>query len=162
MLDQLVNHSTTGMLARNDLFAKVAEERKRVIRNIDEYDAITGDVLPRIFAFVDEINSLLADAVKDARLTSFLTQALQMGASAGFYLLGGGQQLTANILPTDAQNQFVTRAHFGAYTQSAIAMLFGSVDEDVFKPLLDGTPGRGIIRTVGRAESATVSSASLR
>ena len=149
MLDGSVHDPTLGLLARNKQFARAASGTGRIIRHIDDYEHATGERLPRVFVFVDEINSLLLDARRDDRLETVLMQALQMGASAGYYILGGAQHLTAQTFGTEGRNQFMTRAHFGAYNQGAIGMLFGKVDHDALRLSLDGTRGRGLIKTVG-------------
>ncbi len=148
MLAELV-HGTDGIRARYQRFEQVGNETGRIIRSLDDYIRVTGEQLPRAVVFIDEMNALLDAARKQQELEGTLKQALQMGAGAGYYLMGGAQRLNAAILGTDGRDQFVTRAHFGAYDPTVISMLFGKVKHDELQPLLDGTAGRGLIATTG-------------
>ncbi len=154
MLAEVVNDPTTGLESRNRVFSKAAHaggRTKHVIASIEDYERVTGEHLERVFIIVDEINALMLEASKDNRLEASLMQLLQMGAGYGFYLLAGAQHLTAATLGTEGKYNFTTRAHFGDYNQNAINMLFGKVDADTLKPHMDGTKGRGLIKTVGNA-----------
>ncbi len=154
MLGEIVNDSQLGIDSRNRIFdqaARVDGKVKHVISNIDDYERVTRQPLERVFIIVDEINALMLEASKDNRLEASLMQLLQMGAGYGFYLLAGAQHLTAATLGTEGKYNFTTRAHFGDYNVSAINMLFGRVDAAALKPYMDGTKGRGVIKTVGSA-----------
>ncbi len=146
MLEELV-HGTDGIRDRYQRFEQAGTKTNRVIRSIDDYCSITGEQLPRAVVFIDEMNALLEAARKQPTLESALKQALQMGAGAGYYLMGGAQRLNAAVLGTDGRDQFVTRAHFGAYDPTVISMLFGKVNHAELQPSLDGTAGRGLIAT---------------
>jgi DNA segregation ATPase FtsK/SpoIIIE-like protein len=101
-----------------------------------------------VFLVVDEMNAVLEAAGKKSNLESSLKQALQTGAGAGVYILGGAQYLTSRLFGREGSRQFVTRAHFGRADAPALRMMFGQSIDDQAKALLTGEPGRGLIRTV--------------
>jgi hypothetical protein len=150
MLQEMV-HGDDGILQRYSLFERVASESGRVIRNLGEYQRVTRSTLRQTFVVVDELNAVIAAAGSDKTLERSLQVALQTGAGAGCYLLSGAQYLDAKTFGRSGSKQFVTRAHFGSYDQTAQRMIFnGAVVEDDQKVLLDGGKGRGLIKVVGQ------------
>jgi DNA segregation ATPase FtsK/SpoIIIE-like protein len=147
LIDDLVN-GHDGILARYDLFGRVAEQHNAVVRNIIDYRKTTGHAPRLVFLVVDELNAVLEAAGKKSNLESSLKQALQTGAGAGVYILGGAQYLTSRLFGREGSRQFVTRAHFGRADAPALRMMFGQSIDDQAKALLTGEPGRGLIRTV--------------
>lgn len=151
MLEEMV-HGDDGILQRYSLFERVASESGRVIRNLGEYHQVTRTTLRQTFVVVDELNAVIAAAGSDKTLERSLQVALQTGAGAGCYILSGAQYLDAKTFGRSGSKQFVTRAHFGAYDQTAQRMIFnGAAVEDEQKNLLDGGKGRGLIKVVGQS-----------
>jgi hypothetical protein len=144
-----------GITDRYALFTATSDETGRVVRNLGEYQTITGERLPLTFLILDELNAVLQACDKDERrdLVRALTSALQMGAGAGVFLLGGAQYLSADVFRREGSKQFVTRAHFGAYDPVVVGMLFGTkkLPDDVVG-LLGERQGRGLIRTANQAQ----------
>ena len=152
MLVQLT-YGNDGIHQRYEQFKKVGEARGRIIRNLNDYAAVTGERPLLTFVVVDELNALLTAANEDERLTNALKIVLQLGAGAGIYVLGGAQYLNARTLGRDASKQFSTRALFGAYDATAAGVMFGATKlPPEHKALLTGQGGRGLIRTVGQSQ----------
>jgi DNA segregation ATPase FtsK/SpoIIIE-like protein len=148
VIDELVN-GEDGILARYDCFGRAADRTGAIVRNLGEYRKATGDTsMGFVFLVVDELNAVLEAADKKSNLESSLKQALQTGAGAGVFILGGAQYLTSRTLGREGSRQFVTRAHFGQADSTALRMMFGATIDDQAKELLTGQPGRGLIRTV--------------
>lgn len=139
-----------GMVrTRYQLFEETARRYERVVENYSAYTSVTGETLPVVICIVDELNAALEAAKRNAPLAEHLRSLLQIGRGAGVLVQGGFQYMRAETFGRDGSKQFVTRAHFGAYDQTAVSMLFGSrVDTNVLQQALDGTPGRGLIKTV--------------
>ncbi|HEX6293416.1 MAG TPA: FtsK/SpoIIIE domain-containing protein [Herpetosiphonaceae bacterium] len=139
-----------GMVrTRYELFEDTSRRYERVVENYSAYASVTGETLPVVICIVDELNAALEASRKNAPLAENLRSLLQIGRGAGVLVQGGFQYMRAENFGRDGSKQFVTRAHFGAYDQTAVAMLFGSkVDHNALQQVIDGTPGRGIIKTV--------------
>lgn len=152
IIEELVN-GKDGILERYDRFGALADERGAIIRNLGDYRRTTGDTLGVTFLVVDELNAVLEAAGPKSSLGSSLKQALQTGAGAGVYILGGAQYLTAHLFGRDGSKQFVTRAHFGREDGHALRMMFGQPINDQARELLTGQPGRGLIRTVQQRQA---------
>jgi DNA segregation ATPase FtsK/SpoIIIE-like protein len=153
IIDEMV-HGADGILERYDLFGHAADERNTIIRNLGDYRRATGDTSMGVtFLVVDELNAVLEAADKKSSLSSSLKQALQTGAGAGVYILGGAQYLTSKVFGREGSKQFVTRAHFGRADGHAIRMMFGQAIDDQARELLTGQPGRGLIRTVQQQQA---------
>jgi DNA segregation ATPase FtsK/SpoIIIE-like protein len=153
IIDEIVN-GADGILERYDLFGRAADERGAIIRSLGDYRKTTGDTSMGVtFLVVDELNAVLEAAGKKSRLSSSLKQALQTGAGAGVFILGGAQYLTAALFGRDGSKQFVTRAHFGREDGHALRMMFGQAIDDQARELLTGQPGRGLIRTVQQQQA---------
>ncbi len=131
-------------------FERVGNETGRVIRNYADFAEATGERPDLAVCIIDELNAVLEGAA--SQLASNLKVLLQIGRGAGFFVQGGFQYMTSHVFGRDGSKQFVTRAHFGAYDQTAVSMLFGKVDHKSLQPMLDGTQGRGLIRVVGQAQ----------
>ncbi len=140
-----------GVHRRYDRFKVEGQQRGRIIRNVGDWRTITGE-LPRLSIVVlDEINAVLEAAKRSDRVAESLKVLLQTGAGAGVYVLGGAQYLSSAVFSRDGSKQFVSRCLFGAYDDTAARMMFGTVDSAV-RSQIDGTPGRGLIRTVSQAQ----------
>ncbi len=140
-----------GVHRRYDRFKHEGQQRGRIIRNVGDWRTITGE-LPRLSIVVlDEINAVLEAAKRSDRVAESLKVLLQTGAGAGVYVLGGAQYLSSAVFSRDGSKQFVSRCLFGAYDDTAARMMFGSVDSAV-RAQIDGTPGRGLIRTVSQSQ----------
>jgi hypothetical protein len=151
MLDAVVN-GPAGILARYSLFAQVGERTGRVIRNLGDYVKVTGERPELTFITIDELNALLELCDSRETLRTALKHTLQLGAGAGYYVLGGAQYLSSTVFRRDGSKQFVTRAHFGPYDKTAVGMMFGGMGVAAqMRELLSGIPGRGLIRTAGQA-----------
>lgn len=151
MLEQIVN-GPDGILDRYSHFEQLGERTGRIVRNIGDYARVTNEQPQLTFVIVDELNAVLEACDKKIKLAGALKQALQTGAGAGVYILGGAQYLSSRIFQRDGSKQFVTRCHFGSYDQVAVKMMFsGKIAEDI-RELVTGQPGRGLIRTVSQAE----------
>ena len=126
----------------------------RIIKNVSDYATVTGTRVPVVVAFLDELNVLLTEAPKDIRqtLADNLKTLVQLGRGAGYNVFGGSQYLTSEILPRETTKQFINRALLGAYDGIAARVLFGSEPDKAIRAYADGTPGRGLIRTVGQAQ----------
>lgn len=133
-------------------FERIGNETGRVVRNYAEYAAVTGEQPDIVVCVIDELNAVLEAATNNAQLAANLKILLQIGRGAGYFVQGGFQYMTSSVFGRDGSKQFVTRAHFGAYDQTAINMLFGKVDHKALQPMIDGTTGRGLIRVVGQAQ----------
>ncbi len=141
-----------GVHRRYDLFKQAGQERGRIIRNIGEWKTITGE-LPRLSIVVlDEINAVLEAAKRSDRVAESLKVLLQTGAGAGVYVLGGAQYLSTAVFSRDGSKQFVSRCLFGAYDDTSARMMFGGNVDTSIRAQIDGTPGRGLIRTVSQAQ----------
>jgi len=136
---------------RQAAFERAGTATGRIIRNYSEYVNATGDRLPVVVCIVDELNAVL-EASAGTELDSNLRTLLQMGRASAVLVHGGFQYMTSNVFGRDGSKQFITRAHFGAYDQTAVKMLFGAVDHKALQPLVTGQAGRGLIRTVGQAQ----------
>jgi|GEM_PF-3310867 len=136
---------------RQATFERAGTATGRIIRNYSEYVGVTGEQLPVIVCIVDELNAVL-EASAGTALDSNLRTLLQMGRASGVLVHGGFQYMTSNVFGRDGSKQFITRAHFGAYDQTAVKMLFGVVDHKALQPLVTGQAGRGLIRTVGQTQ----------
>ncbi len=140
-----------GVHRRYDRFKHEGQQRGRIIRNVGDWRSITGE-LPRLSIVVlDEINAVLEAAKRSDRVAESLKVLLQTGAGAGVYVLGGAQYLSSAVFSRDGSKQFVSRCLFGTYDDTAARMMFGSVDSAV-RSQIDGTPGRGLIRTVSQSQ----------
>lgn len=145
-------HGKDGILQRYSAFEALGTEHNRIVRNMGDYVKVTGE-RPRLrFVIIDEINALLEACSKSTRLAPVLKQVLQTGAGAGVYILGGAQYLSAQVFGRDGSKQFVTRAHFGAYDQNAVKVMFSNQLQLETRELITGQPGRGLIRTVGQSQ----------
>lgn len=151
LIDELV-HGDDGILARYDLFGRVANDHNAVVRNIGDYRKATGHTPGLSFLVIDELNAVLEAVARKSKLQSSLKQALQTGAGAGVFILGGAQYLTSQTFGREGSRQFVTRAHFGRADSTAIRMMFGAGIDDQARALLTGQPGRGLIRTVQQTD----------
>jgi hypothetical protein len=150
LLNEMV-HGPDGVLARQDFFDQEGRRRGRVINNLLAYETVTGATLPRHYIVLDEINALLT-AADDKRLSDELAKLLFTGAGAGYFVLGGAHGLDAKTFDRIGREQFVTRMQFGAFDQSTVNLLFGSMKIDAADvDLLDGRGGRGLIQTVAMA-----------
>ena len=137
---------------RQAAFERAGTTTGRIIRNYSEYVNATGERLPVVVCIVDELNAVL-EASTGTALESNLRTLLQMGRASAVLVHGGFQYMSSNVFGRDGSKQFVTRAHFGAYDQTAVRMLFGAaVDHKALQPLVNGQAGRGLIRTVGQAQ----------
>lgn len=151
MLEELVS-GPDGILARYSRFERLGEQTGRIIRNIGDYARATGEHPQLTFMVLDEINAVLEACDRKDNLAGALKQALQTGAGAGCYILGGAQYLSSTVFRRDGSRQFTTRTHFGSYDQAAIRMMFSRGLDDEARELVTGQPGRGLIKTVQQAE----------
>lgn len=143
-------HGSDGLLARQDLFAREGARLGRVFGNLVAYEAGTGQRLKRHFIAIDELNAVLI-AADDKSLADELAKLLYLGAGAGFFIIGGAHQLDASTFKRAAKEQFSSRMQFGAFDQSTVNLMYGSIriDEPEVQ-LLDGRSGRGLIQLVAQ------------
>lgn len=93
---------------------------KRMCTNLDEYESLTGERLPRLVIFIDETADLIqpkSQAEKD------LKSLAKMGLSRGITLIMGTQRPTADGVSHEAQSQ--TDAMFCTYMKNSTE--YGSV-----------------------------------
>ncbi len=140
-----------GVHRRYDRFKVEGHQRGRIIRNVGDWRTITGELPKLSIVVLDELNAVLEAAKRSDRVAESLKVLLQTGAGAGVYVLGGAQYLSSAVFSRDGSKQFVSRCLFGAYDDTAARMMFGSVDSAV-RSQIDGTPGRGLIRTVSQSQ----------
>ncbi len=140
-----------GVHRRYDRFKHEGQQRGRIIRNVGDWRSITGELPKLSIVVLDEINAVLEAAKRSDRVAESLKVLLQTGAGAGVYVLGGAQYLSSAVFSRDGSKQFVSRCLFGAYDDTAARMMFGSIDSAI-RSQIDGTPGRGLIRTVSQAQ----------
>ncbi|PLS77450.1 MAG: hypothetical protein CYG59_23730 [Chloroflexi bacterium] len=140
-----------GIHRRYDTFKHEGQQRGRIIRNVGDWRTITGELPKLSIVVLDEINAVLEAAKRSDRVAESLKVLLQTGAGAGVYVLGGAQYLSSAVFSRDGSKQFVSRCLFGAYDDTAARMMFGSVDSAI-RSQIDGTPGRGLIRTVSQSQ----------
>lgn len=150
MLEELVT-GRDGVLERYDQFKRLGEQSGRIVRNLGDWCKVTGEKPRLTFVAVDELNAVLEAADRRANLSGALKIALQTGAGAGLFVMGGAQYLGSKVFGRDGSKQFVTRAHFGAWDPVAIRTMFGEKLPEDQRALLTGQAGRGLIRTAGQA-----------
>lgn len=147
LITELV-HGDGGVLARYRLFEEIGQSRNAVCTNVRDYERLTNERPPLVFVVADELNALLELARGGTQFHQALTILLQTGAAAGFYVIAGAQYLSAKVFGRDATQQFVSRAHFGAYDATALRMLFNQAPAALPTTLIP--PGRGYIRVQGQ------------
>lgn len=152
----LIQQSLDQIDFRNQLFETVAQETGRLVSNITQYKQVTGQDLPYILMFLDEVNVLLGDTFPPRlvnQIAGSLRRGLQLGRSAGVFYEAGAQYMTAHLFGRDGSKQFVTRAYFGPWDQAAMSMVFGGrVDREWalrYRTQLTGIPGRGVFAGPG-------------
>lgn len=92
--------------------------KNRAFRTLEQFNAFTGEDLPYIFVFLDEINGLIDKSSPDYSLEAitYLNTLGKRVAKYGVYLIACGQDLRANVMPSAIRNQFISMFQFRAQT----------------------------------------------
>ena len=111
----------TSILRKLEYLVTELEARKRLFRNaecanIDDYNAKTGEALPRLVFGCDEIAELLDTTGKDkyakeriAKIVDYLSTVARQGRAFGIHLILATQRPDANILPGQIKNNIDCR-----------------------------------------------------
>lgn len=139
---------------RNTKFKQAAADRGTVITDWQKYAAKTGEQLPMIVVYLDEMNVLLGDTIQKKtrdKIVATTKRLLQTARSAGVVVNGNAQYMTAALFDREGSKQFTTRTYFGQYDTVALGMIFtGKIPEpQEIAPMLTGDPGRGIMAGAG-------------
>lgn len=140
--------------------AMVAEMRRRNqlmainpnVTKIDEYEAATGEQLPRILIIADEVAEL------DKEQREYLATLARVGRAAGIVLFVATQYPTVDALPNQIQsnvlNRLVLRLSSSSYTSVALRRV--KDDNGTYEPSAISRSGVAVLRRDGGVESLGV------
>lgn len=132
---------------RREMFNAAAEQRQQVIRDLPEYQSITGHHLPVICLVLEEL-VVLSSYIDLAELI----QLLVLGRSSGIYVFAMSQYLTREILDRKGSINFTTRVFLGKWDEYSTRNLFGNVRKAIAEKLelWVGPPGRAAVEIDGQ------------
>lgn len=126
-VSDLIRTLTEKARSRMDLFSRKARELKRPIRDLAEYNKVTGEDLPVISIVVEEL-VIITDLIDEDELTELFVA----GRSSGVFFVCLTQRLNIDILSTTASNNFLTRVYLGAPDKVAFRSVFpGGVPKNI-------------------------------
>jgi DNA segregation ATPase FtsK/SpoIIIE-like protein len=138
--------------AAHDLVASLANEVQRRfellhaarVRSLEELEATTGERLPYVVAFVDELADLTQDTDK-ARAARFLDAAQQIGRkgrAAGVALVMATQRPAADVVPSSLRNLAGAAVAFRVSRNHDSMAVLGETGAE----LLPAVPGRCLVK----------------
>ncbi len=148
--------------AAHDLVASLAQEVQRRfellhaarVRSLEELENTTGERLPYVVAFCDELADLTTDLDK-ARRDRFLAQALEIGRkgrAAGVALVLATQRPAVDVIPGSLRNLAGAAVAFRVSRNHDSMAVLGEPGAE----LLPATPGRCIVKRDGVTQCQAV------
>lgn len=129
------------MYRRQNLFGQFTD---RICTNVDEYYALTGEKLPRIVVFFDEV----ADSVEQgSQAEKNLTSLAKMGLGSGIHLVLITQRPTKEGITHEVTSQAITILSTfmkNATEYGSVAKIPKSVYSKMVEKLKDGGTGKGL------------------
>lgn len=130
---------------RRDMFNTEARKRKEPIRDHIEYEEVTGQRLPIITLFIEELV-----VVAETLGPELFTKMFVMLRSAGIFIFAVSQRLKTTILPSEASTNIVNKVYLGAPDKYQFGSMFPEGLPDHIsreaKQLL-GPPGMALLYT---------------
>lgn len=114
-IEQLLKMVWDECQHRKILFSSTKD---RAFRTLEQFNAFTGEDLPYVFVFLEEINGLIDKSSPDysEEAIMYLNTLGKRVAKYGVYLIACGQDLRANVMPSAIRNQFISMFQFRAQT----------------------------------------------
>lgn len=148
LFDELINIANK----RQELFADTMEKLKRPCRDRGEYFKLTGNKLPVISVFIEELIALM-ETVDEGKLIKLLV----LGRSAGVFVVALAQYLRSDTLSKKGSINFNTKVYLGRYDKDSFSILFGYPPKDTKEELQNflGSPGKGVVEEAGNLTTRT-------
>lgn len=129
---------------RMKMFSKLAKELREPILNVDDYEEITGETLPRICMVIEEITAFNAYIDMDS-----LMKVHSLGRSSGVSCFTVGQTINKDILPPSITRNIDCKVYLGKPDRYAFMSLFPSGIPNEIKARFNGflgKPGKALIQ----------------
>lgn len=140
---ELIRRLTQAAKDRMEHFGQVARQLKEPIRDIWEYEEVTGKKLPIIWLVLEELILVTAQIDQNE-----LTELFVAGRSSGIFVYAAVQNLKAETLSTNSSINIMNKVFVGSPNKLAMRTLFKTeMPKDVYIKANNflGEPGKGLL-----------------
>lgn len=139
---EIVRKLTQAAKDRMDHFGLVARQMKRPIRDIWEYEKVTGKKLPIIWLILEEL-ILVTEQIDQKELTELFVA----GRSSGVFVYAACQHLTTETLSSSSSVNILNKVYMGNPKPRNMQTLFKTeISKEIYSKANTflGKPGKGL------------------